>query len=168
MPDPEKQSQASHDAELRQALTAILGPALAHLLAEMAFADAWSLDSVRLGGAPSRCDRWCLLPVRGDWTGSLLLGCDAREAARLAAGYYSLPDHLVDEGTSLEFLAELGGALVRELGRRVGVGFDVRLQEPRLPQPDEIEGLLHSPSAGRAALGCNEDGVFVGAVSVDA
>lgn len=139
------------------------------LLAEMAFADAWILGSpeeadVALGAASVVC----CVPFSGGAAGLVLVAADPVCLTDLAAGYHSLPDEMVDDGTRLEFLAEVGALLVREMG--TSAGGDIRLAPgaPRIPQAGEMARLWAGPATLKAGFGCNGDGWMAVAVRFDA
>lgn len=139
------------------------------LLAEMAFADAWSLgspeeNSVALGAASVAC----CVPFSGASSGVAFVAADPTTLTDLAAGFHSLPDEMVDDGTRLEFLAEAGALLVRELGAVPGAEFHLVPGAPRLPGPSELAKLWSDPACLKAGFGCNGGGWMVVVVRFDA
>lgn len=134
---------------------AVLESTFLRLLAESAFADAWQCpdlaqDDLTIG----KCPLQVVLPIRSPWRGTLLVAGDRETVSDLAAGFHSIPDAMVDEGIALEFLAELGGLLLRDLF--CAVDDPVELAEPSTPDPEKSARLWSASLVGRSAVGCNE------------
>ncbi len=146
-----------------------LPEAFVQLLAEMAFADAWILGSpeeadVALGAASVAC----CVPFSGGASGLVLVAADPTCLTDLAAGYHSLPDEMVDDGTRLEFLAEVGALLVREMGATPGGDLRLAPGAPRIPQLGEMDRVWVDSATLKAGFGCNGDGWMALAVRFDA
>jgi len=138
------------------------------LLAEMAFADAWILGSPEESDvARGAASVACCVPFSGGASGMVVVAADPVCLTDLAAGYHSLPDEMVDDGTRLEFLAEVGALLVREMG--ASAGSDTRLAPgaPRLSAPGEMDRLWADPSTLKSGFGCNGDGWMAVVVRFD-
>lgn len=152
----------------REALRRQLPEAFVQLLAEMAFADAWPLGSpeesaVALGASTVSC----CVPFTGTEKGVVLIGADSVTLTDMAAGYHSLPDEMVDDGTRLEFLAEAGATLVREMGLFPDVSAHFVPGPPRLPTLGEIQSMWRDRQSFTGGFGCNGDGWMILAVRVD-
>lgn len=152
----------------REALCRQLPEAFVQMLAEMAFADAWALGSpeenaVALGASSVVC----CVPFSGSERGLAFVGADFATLTDLAAGYHSLPDEMVDDGTRLEFLAEIGTLLIREMGAFPDVSAHYVPGAPRMPMPGELESLWADPTSFTVGFGCNGDGWMIFAVRLD-
>lgn len=124
------------------------------LLSESAFADAWPMPDVTSEpGATLRCPLQVLLPMSSPWKGRILIAGDRETVFDLAAGFHSLPDEMVDEGIALDFLAEIGGLLARDLF--CAVDLPITLLEPVAPEAAAASAFWQQASTGRTALGCN-------------
>lgn len=152
----------------RDALRRQLPETFVQLLAEMAFADTWPLgspeESTVARGASSVC---CCVPFSGTERGVVLMGADSVTLTDMAAGYHSLPDEMVDDGTRLEFLAEAAATLVREMGALPDVAAHFVPGPPRLPMTGEIESLWTARDTFACGFGCNGDGWMILAVRLD-
>ncbi|MCB9496458.1 MAG: hypothetical protein H6686_06180 [Fibrobacteria bacterium] len=141
--------------ELRQRLPILF----VRTLAEMAFADAWKLHShEELMVAKAQAQVACLVPLTGDLRGSLAIAADPVTLTDLAAGYHSLPDEMVDDGTRLEFLAELGALLVRQIADPANSEIHVAPGPPRIPAPGEIDSFCSDGRCLHEGFGCNGNG----------
>jgi len=139
---------------LPQEILAVLESTFQRLLTECTFSDAWSMPQLAADeDAPSRCPLQVVLPMSSPWQGRILIAGDRETVFDLAAGFHSLPDQMVDEGIALDFLAEIGGLLVRDLF--CAVELPVALLEPTALDPAIARALWQEESTGRAALGCN-------------
>lgn len=161
-------SQPTHQPDLPE-LQARLPELFVQLLAEMSFADAWALGSpeeiqIALGASTVAC----CVPFTGDLAGVVALAADPATLTDLAAGFHSLPDEMVDDGTRLEFLAEAGALLVRELALDSGKGLHLVPGAPRLPTVGEIALSWRRDGVLKAGFGCNGDGWMIALVRFDA
>lgn len=124
------------------------------LLSESAFADAWPMPELTgEAGATQQCPMQVVLPMSSPWKGRFLIAGDRETVFDLAAGFHSLPDEMVDEGIALDFLAEVGGLLARDLF--CAVDLPVTLLEPVAPDAAFASAFWQQANTGRAALGCN-------------
>lgn len=152
----------------RDALRRHLPEAFVQLLAEMAFADTWPLGSPEESAvALGACAVACCVPFSGTARGVLLIGADSVTLTDMAAGYHSLPDEMVDDGTRLEFLAEAGAMLVREMGPLPDVEARFVPGAPRLPVVGEADSIWNDPRSCTGGYGCNGDGWMILAVRLD-
>jgi len=159
-----QQPKHSDFAELPQQLPTLF----VQLLAEMAFADAWVLGSPEeVGVARGAATVCCCVPFHGLRSGVVLVAADPALLTDLAAGYHSLPDEMVDDGTRLEFLAEAGALLVREISGLCSIPSQLVPGAPRLPLVGEIPSLWSDHHCLKAGFGCNGDGWMVVAVRFD-
>lgn len=135
-------------------IPAVLESTFQRLLAESTFADAWPLPELAADEeAPQSCPLRVILPLSSPWKGRILIAGDRDTVFDLAAGFHSLPDEMVDEGIALDFLAEIGGLLARDLF--CAVDLPVTLLEPTAPDLAIFRAFWQEEPTGRAALGCN-------------
>lgn len=161
LPPPSKNSR-------REALRKHLPEAFVQLLAEMAFADTWHLGSPEEAAvALAASSVACSIPFSGTEKGVVLIGADLATLTDIAAGYHSLPDEMVDDGTRLEFLAEAGAMLIREMGLLPDVSGHFIPGAPRLPAIGEIGTMWRDPGAFTGGFGCNGDGWMILSVRLD-
>ena len=140
-------------------VTAVLGSTLQRILAEVTFADAWFRPEV--SSDPSAIvpsDLHVLLPQTAPWPGRLLLSGDLPTVQDLAAGFHSIPDAMVDRTIALDFLAELGTLLLRDLFCASDVA--VQLTDPLELSAAAADIFWKDAGTARAALGCNQGRVF--------
>lgn len=160
-------SQPTYRPDLPE-LQARLPELFVQLLAEMAFADAWVLRTPEeLQAALGAATVACCVPFAGDFKGVVAVAADPTTLTDLAAGFHSLPDEMVDDGTRLEFLAEAGALLVRELAMAPGREIHLAPGAPRLPTVGEIGLAWKAEGVVRAGFGCNGDGWMVVLVRFD-
>jgi hypothetical protein len=140
-------------------VAAVLGSTLQRLLAEVTFADAWILPDADSPDRLPADDLLVELPVTAPWNGRLLLTGDLATVQDLAAGFHSIPDEMADRSISLDFLAELGSILLRDLFCASDVA--VSLRDPRELSAADAAGFWSAASASRVALGCNQGRIHV-------
>lgn len=146
--------QTAQPLPLPPEIPAVLESTFQRLLAESTFADAWPMPELASDDeAPLRCPLQVILPLSSPWKGRILIAGDRETVFDLAAGFHSLPDEMVDEGIALDFLAEIGGLLARDLF--CGVDLPVTLMEPSAPDLAIGRAFWQEEQTGRAALGCN-------------
>lgn len=152
----------------REAIRKHLPEAFVRLLAEMAFADTWHLGSPEEAAvALAASTTTCCIPFSGTEKGVVLMGADPATLTDIAAGYHSLPDDMVDDGTRLEFLAEAGAMLIREMGLLPEVSGYFVPGAPRLPVIGEIGSMWRDAGAFSGGFGCNGDGWMILSVRLD-
>lgn len=134
-------------------MVAVLGSTFQRLLAEATFADAWipAALPVREGDASQALH--VELAVLDPWRGRLFLSGDLETVLDLAAGFHSLPDGMVDRGIALDFLAEIGALLLRDLF--CASDAPLKLGDPREIDSAEAAAIWSSASA-KVELGCNQ------------
>jgi len=155
----ERPEASQDDDSVPPEVTAVLGSTLQRILAEVTFADAWirtELSSDPRAIVPT--DLHVLLPQTAPWVGRLLLSGDLPTVQDLAAGFHSIPDEMVDRTIALDFLAELGSLLLRDLFCASDVA--VEMTDPLELSPPAADIFWKEAGSARAALGCNQGRIF--------
>jgi hypothetical protein len=143
-------------------IASALGSTFQRLLAESAFADAWTKPELStVPGILARSDLHVLVQVDRPWNGRILLSGDEATVRDLAAGFHSIPDAMVDRTIALEFLVELANRLLLDLF--CATEEPVSAQEPSEPTLEQASGLWERASSSRVVLGCN-DGLVLAAL----
>lgn len=146
--------QPSQPQALPPEILAVLESTFQRLLAESTFSDAWPMPELAADQeATLRCPLQVVLPMASPWKGRILVAGDRETVFDLAAGFHSLPDEMVDEGIALDFLAEIGGLLARDLF--CAVDLPITLLEPSSPDLAIARAFWQEEPTGRTALGCN-------------
>lgn len=147
------------DPTVPSEVAAVLGSTLQRILAEVTFADAWIRPEVSSDpSAVVPSDLHVLLPQTSPWVGRLLLSGDLATVQDLAAGFHSIPDQMVDRTIALDFLAELGSLLLRDLFCASDLA--VTLGDPLELSPSAADLFWKDAGTARAALGCNQGRIF--------
>lgn len=145
-----------------QEAAAILETTFQRILAESTFADVWTLSGLSDGEVLDSTELKILMPLRAPWRGSILIGATEATAKDLAAGFHSLPDTMVDHGIALDFLAELGEMLARDIF--CASDLPVQTGEPTEPSAGVAATMWAASAGSRTAQGCNGAGRMIAAL----